>query len=131
MRSAQCRFLCIFALLLACSNPTAPDPTGVWGGPDASLVLSRTGGTLSYPCGAGTIDSTWTLSRDGQFTGTGQHFFGGGPEPIEGRPPHPALYAGHIDRNTLVLTVTLTDLGQTMGPFRLLRGGPLVQEQCV
>jgi hypothetical protein len=118
-------------LILACSNPTAPDPTGAWGGPEASLVLSRSGGTLSYTCGAGTIDSAWTISMDGKLAGTGQHFFGGGPVPPEGRPPHPALYSGRIEGNTLVLTVTVTDLAQTLGPFRLVRGGPVVQEQCL
>ena len=131
MRAPWCRVLPLLAVLAACSAPTAPEAQGGWGGPDASLSLSRAGGVLSYACGAGTMDATWTVSRDGQLTGTGQHFFGGGPVPSEGRAPHPARYSGRIDGDTLVLTVTLTDLGQTLGPFSLVRGGPMVQEVCV
>jgi hypothetical protein len=118
-------------MLAGCSAATAPVAEGSWGGPDASLSLARSGGTLSYACGAGSLDSTWAIGRDGRFSGTGQHFFGGGPIPPEGHPPHPARYTGRIRGDRLELTVTLTDLGQTLGPFRLVRGGPAVQELCV
>lgn len=131
MVASRCRFLPLLAVVLACSSPTAPEAEGQWGGPDASLNLSRAGGVLSYPCGAGTMDANWTLSRDGVLAGNGQHFFGGGPVPIEGRTSHPARYAGRIQGSILVLTVTVTDLGQTLGPFSLQRGGPVVQEVCV
>jgi len=131
MRAPRRRLLPLLAVMLACSASTAPEAVGVWGGPDASLSLSRSGGVLSYACGAGTMDATWTLSRDGRLSGTGQHFIGGGPVPPGGHPPHPARYSGLIDGDTLVLSVTLTDLGQTLGPFRLRRGGPIVQEICV
>jgi hypothetical protein len=117
--------------VLACSSPTAPSAEGSWGGPEASLFLTRSGGTLSYACGAGTIDPTWTLTRHGGFAATGQHFFGGGPLPPQGHPPHPARYTGRLQGAELVLTVTLTDLDQTLGPYRLARGGPVVSEQCL
>jgi hypothetical protein len=125
------RCISLLALSLACSAPTAPAVQGQWGGTDASLSLTRSGGTLSYPCGAGTIDSAWVVTRDGRLLATGQHFFGGGPVPPGGHPPHPASYSGRIEGNTLVLTVTLTDLNQDLGPFRLVRGGPEVQEMCL
>ena len=128
------RFSLVASLVLlapACSPPTAPDAVGSWGGPFASLVLTAQGGTVTYLCGAGTIDSGWTLTSDGGFEAVGQHFFGGGPAPTEGRPPHPARYAGLIRGNTLTLTVTVTDLDQTIGPFELKRGGPPVEEVCV
>lgn len=131
MLSLRCRLLPLLAVILSCSAPTAPEAQGDWGGPDASLSLSRAGGTLSYTCGAGTVDPAWDLSRDGRLTATGQHFFGGGPVPAAGRPGHPARYSGRIEGNTLVLAVTLLDLGQTLGPFRLVRGGPRVQELCL
>jgi len=119
------------ALALSCTSPTAPSAVGTWGGREASLILSRSGGQVSYQCGAGTIDSTWTLSAEGKFTATGVHFFGGGPEPIQGRPPHPATYAGQVFGASMVLTVTLTDLSQTLGPFHLARNGPPVSELCL
>jgi hypothetical protein len=121
----------LLPLALACSSPTAPDVLGSWGGKEASLVLTASGGTLSYACGAGTIDSAWTLSHAGQFVASGQHFFGGGPVPPQGHPAHPARYSGQVQGDKLTLTVTLSDLNQTLGPFHMVRGGPPVLEMCV
>jgi hypothetical protein len=116
---------------LACASPTAPDALGSWGGREASLVLTPSGGQVSYTCGAGTIDSAWTLSPGGRLLGSGQHFFGGGPVPPQGRPAHPARYDGLVQGDDLTLTVTLTDLDLTLGPFHLVRGGPTVFELCL
>jgi hypothetical protein len=123
--------LLLLATAVACSDTTAPSLVGSWGGSQVSLVLTGSGGTLTYLCGAGTIDSGWTSSREGKFAGSGQHYFGGGPLPPQGRPPHPATYAGYLAGAHLVLTVTLTDLRQDLGPFDLLRDGPPVTDQCV
>ena len=128
-RSSAVACLGIIALL-ACSDTTAPIADGTWGGREASLQLTNAGGSLSYACGTGTIDSGWTISRDGRLTGTGQHFFGGGPVPPQGHPPHPATYVGRVVEDHLSLTVTLTDLQQTLGPFDMVRGGPPVAELC-
>lgn len=123
--------LLLLAVALGCVSPTAPDPLGTWGGREASLVLTASGGTVSYACGAGTIDAAWTLSRAGQFVASGQHFLGGGPVPPQGRQPHPARYSGRVQGDDFTLTVTVTDLNQTLGPFHLVRGGPPVVELCV
>ena len=125
------RIAFLLPLAFGCSSPTAPNAVGTWGGTEASLILTRSGGTLSYPCGAGTLDSTWTLSSDGKFTATGQHYVGGGPVPPQGHPPHPARYSGLVEGAYFTLTVTLTDLNQSFGSYRLTRGGPVVVEQCV
>lgn len=123
------------ALAAGCSGSSEPSPepsvVGNWGGTEASLTLTRSGGDLSYICGAGTIDGNWTLGSDGRFAATGQHFFGGGPIPAGGRPPHPVTYSGKVEADRLTLSVFLTDLMQTLGPFHLLRGGPVVVELCV
>lgn len=117
-------------LVLSCSSPTATGVEGSWGGTEASLELTGSGGTLAYLCGTGTIDS-WTLDSDGRFAATGLHYFGGGPVPPQGRPPHPARYAGRVEGDHLTLSVHLTDFGQTLGPYLLVRGGPAVTELCV
>ena len=123
--------LSLAMIALACTSPTAPDLDGGWGGTEASLTLAAGGGAIQYQCGTGTIDSAWTVTPDGVFAGTGQHYFGGGPVPPGGRPPHPARYTGHVDGSVFTLTVTLTDLDQTLGPYRLERGGPIVAELCL
>jgi hypothetical protein len=123
--------LALFALAIGCSSPTAVTPLGDWGGKQASLTLTISGGTVAYLCGAGTIDSAWTISKDGQFSATGSHYFGGGPVPVGGTPPHPARYSGLVDGEFLTLTVLVIDLDQTLGPFQLIRGGPAVHELCV
>jgi hypothetical protein len=130
MRFRVTLLCCLLAAPLACSDATGPTPIGQWGGPDASLTLSAAGGTLGYGCGRGTIDPGWTVTGEGRFSASGQHFFTGGPVPPQGPPPHPALYAGQIQGDHLLLAVTLTDLQQTLGPFTLTRGGPPVVDQC-
>ncbi len=127
-RPTSLAFLLLFA---ACGNPTGPDAIGQWGGPDANLSLTRSGGTVEYGCGTGTIDSSWTLSTAGEWNATGQHFTGGGPVPIGGHPPHPAQYAGTVDGSRLTFTVTLTDLHQVLGPFVLERGRTVSLNLCV
>ena len=122
--------LVVLLLALGCSSPTAPAVLGSWGGTQASLVLTPAGGTLSYACGAGTVDSAWMLSDAGRFLASGQHFFGGGPVPPQGHPPHPARYTGQVQGDVFTLSVTLSDLNQSLGPFHLVRGGPTVEEVC-
>ena len=120
-----------FLAIIGCNSPVAPVVVGNWGGTQVSLVLAPSGGTVGYQCGAGTVDSTWSFTSDGRFTGSGLHYFGGGPAPAQGRQPHPARYTGQVSGDVLDLTVILTDVNQTLGPFRLVRGGPVVRELCV
>ncbi len=118
-------------LALACQSTTSPTATGTWGGREASAVLTVSGGTVSYPCGTSTIDSAWSINPAGQFSAIGQYFFGGGPVPPQGGTPHPARYSGQLQGDSLTLTLTLTDLNQTLGPFHMVRGGPPVVQLCV
>jgi len=125
-------FLPALLLGLACRElPTGPGIQGQWGGRDASLLLTKSGGTLAYACGSGTIDSGWLLTSGGHFQATGLHFFGGGPLPDTGRTPHPARYAGELAGEKLALTVVLLDVPDTLGPFTMQRGGSLVSELCL
>ncbi len=116
---------------LACHSTTAPDAIGTWGGQEASLVLSDSGGTMSFACGSSTVGPSWTVGSGGRFSATGQYFFGGGPVPPQGTPPHPARYAGLIQGDQFTVTLTLTDLNQTLGPFHMIRDGPPVLPRCV
>lgn len=123
MRPARLLACGLLLLGAACgTEPTAPGLTGQWGGPEANMTLSASGGTIEYSCAEGTIDPAWTLSPGGQWRASGQHYTGGGPVPPNGHPPHPATYAGTVRGNELTFTVTLTDLDQVLGPYTVTRG---------
>jgi hypothetical protein len=97
---------------------------GPWGGDHVRLDLQEAGGTLEYDCAYGTIEPGWTLTDEGQFTGSGEHFIEHGGPVQEGEviPPRPASYSGTVDGDRMDLTVTLTDSAQAIGPFTLQRG---------
>jgi hypothetical protein len=127
-------FLACAALVLAAAcggNPAAPELTGQWGGPDANLTLSVSGGSVEYACADGTIDPSWSIGPGGKWRATGQHFTGGGPVPPSGRPPHPAVYDGTVEGDQLTFSVTLTDLDQVLGPFTVTRGRSTVLNVCL
>ena len=119
------------AALAACNDITAPELEGKWGSPDATLTLSMLGGSVEYACGAGTIDPGWNLDSKGKWTATGRHSAGGGPAPIDGRPSHPATYAGTLERDVLTFFVEVPELDLKMGPFQVVRGADGVSEMCV
>ena len=124
--------LALALTITACGEQTTgPTAEGQWGGQAASLQLAASGGAIQYPCGSGTIDPGWTLAKGGTFGATGKHFVGGGPLPPGGRAGVAAAYSGHVNGSKLVFTVTLTDSGQVLGPFELVRDGPTVADMCV
>jgi hypothetical protein len=116
---------------LGCADSTAPEVTGQWGGPDATLVLASSGGSVDYACGTGTIDPGWRVGPDGRWAASGKHFIGGGPVSNEGRPPHAATYAGTFQGDYLTFTVAVPDLASVLGPFRVRRGAPGASEICL
>ena len=124
----------LLALVAGCAPATAPPASvvgGTWGGTQVSMVLKPSGGTVSWPCGSGTIDSSWVVTPAGVFDASGEYFTGGGPVPIGGTTPHPASYSGLLSGNLLTLTVTVADLHETLGPFVLVRDGPPVRQVCL
>ncbi len=129
MTSARSLFLSGL-FLLSFSTPTEPNLEGAWGGSEVSMVLSRSGGTVSYLCGEGTIDPGWTLTSSGAFSAIGVHYFGGGPIPISGHLPHQAIYRRTLFGDHLRLSVTISDPEVTIGPLELIRGGPPVSQIC-
>ena len=116
---------------LGCGDATAPEPAGSWGGPEATLVLAPTGGTVTFLCGSGTIDAGWRVAQDGRWTASGQYFGGGGPLPVGGGTPYDAQYAGTVSGNILTFTVLVPDLALRLGPYRVVRDAPGASEICV
>jgi hypothetical protein len=119
----------IAAFLVTGAGPCARDLAGPiapseWGGEHVGLTVSATGGTLEYDCARGTIDQTIQAASDGNFVALGSHTRGHGGPAIQGEVPdrHPARYAGWTDGTTMRLSVTLTDSGEKLGDFTLVRG---------
>jgi hypothetical protein len=116
-------------IVLIAAAPCAKDLAGPverseWGGEHVGLTVSDTGGTLEYDCASGTIDQKIIAAMDGTFTVVGTHTIGHGGPIMQGETPdrHPARYDGWTDGETMTLTVTLTDSGQSLGTFHLTRG---------
>ena len=123
------RLIAAVALLTAagpCSTDLAgPITPSEWGGEHIGLtVLSAGGATLEYDCAAGTIDQAIVAGSDGNFVVQGTHTRGHGGPSRDGEIPdrHPARYAGWTDGKEMRLTVTLTDTGEKLGDFTLVRG---------
>ena len=110
-----------------------PGLVGTWGGDQMNLTIGMTGGVLEYDCAHGTIDAAFATDAEGRFDLAGTHV----PEypgPIRNdKPPivHPARYSGSTDGTTMALTVTLTDTGEVLGPFRLTRGTAARLMKCL
>ena len=117
--------------VLGCTNPTEPALTGTWGGPEATVTLSATSGTVEFACGSGTIDAGWQVDDEGRWQASGQYFAGGGPLPSEGRPPHTAAYTGRLRGDLLIFTVNVPDLATSLGPFIVRHNAPGASENCV
>jgi hypothetical protein len=124
--------LTLLSLLIGCSSPVEPPVAeGQWGSSQAGLVITRAGGNLTLQCGTGRIDSTWTLTSDGEFSGTGATFAGGGPDPIGGRPPQPSRFTGRITGDTFTLSAVIIATNVTIGPVRMQRNGPMISQICL
>ena len=102
---------------------TGPVNPGDWGGEHIGLVVAANGATIEYDCASGTIDEPLVAS-DGLFSAAGTHTRGhGGPiRQDEVQDKHPARYDGRVDGETMTLDVTLTDSGEKLGRYTLVRG---------
>ena len=122
-------FSLILGVLLTAAGPCSTDLAGPvapseWGGDHVGLTVLATGGTLEYDCASGTIDQPIVAATNGNFIAQGTHTRGHGGPSMVGEIPdrHPARYEGWTDGETMRLTVTLTDTGEKLGSFTLVRG---------
>ncbi len=108
-----------------CSTDLAgPMTPSEWGGEHIGLTVGASGGTIEYDCAAGTIDQPIVAATNGEFIAQGTHTRGHGGPARDGEIPdlHPARYSGWTDGKEMRLTVTLTDTGEKLGDFTLIRG---------
>lgn len=102
-------------------------PPGVWGSAEASLSVGPAGARLeilsaTFPMGAcfGKYGDVIQGVPRGRFSlsGTFTQLIGAYPGKIQ----YPAQYSGLVQGDTISVTVTVPDLGQSFGPFLLVRG---------
>jgi len=113
-------------LSTACSGtPIAPSliATGIWGGDHVTFTVGDSSNHLEFDCAHGDIPGVLSVNR-GELAASGtfvrEH---GGPvrvdEPLDS---HPALYSGTVIGSTMQLAIRLTDSGDVIGSFSLVRG---------
>lgn len=124
MRRAGARSFGLLAWLLAACGDSAriPErlPEGTWGGDEAGMIVSAAGAHVHVRCTVGDIESPIALDRQGRFDAPGRHNVDAFP--VDRGIFHPARYSGSTDGRNLMLTVRLTDTGQTLGPVGLVLG---------
>jgi hypothetical protein len=107
--------------------------TGIWGGMHISLEVTDTGAEVSYDCAHGTVGGPIVPGPDGKFKSRGTHVKEGPGPTREGQDERgePADYSGSIDGDTMTLTVTLPNTGETVGTFTLTKGARGKIRKCL
>ena len=96
--------------------------TGVWGGQGIALKVSAKGADVEFDCAHGQIPQPIKLDKHGDFevTGTFTAEHGGPVRRDEKTASAPARYSGHVDGDTMSLTVSLDK--RQVGSYTLTRG---------
>src|SRR5262244_3269829 len=96
---------------------------GTWGGQGIGLEVTDSGARVEFDCAKGTVDQAMTLDADGRFDSRGT-YAKEGPGPIrEGESKgRPAQYSGHLEGETMTLTVKLVGTDEVIGTFTLIHG---------
>lgn len=97
------------AISLAAAGPAAATPplVGNFGGIQARLVLTDTGGSFETGCAAGTLTAPVRVDSHGRFAVSGRfEAYQGGPQPGDATAPGtPARFSGIVEGNALTLTI--------------------------
>ena len=118
--------LAFSGIVLQASMQYAPDAssvaTGVWGGQGIALKVSAKGAEVEFDCAHGQIPQPIKLDKHGDFevTGTFTAEHGGPVRRDEKTASAPARYSGHVDGDTMSLTVSLDK--RQVGSYTLTRG---------
>ena len=99
-------------------------PTGTWGGDHIGLEVTDQMAEIEFDCAHGTINHQLTLDSDLNFnlTGTYTREHAGPVRREEGSHGQPARFTGHVDGQTMTLTITLIEKNETLGTFTLTHG---------
>jgi len=127
----------VFALcgvLLQAGTRAAPGAsavaTGAWGGEHIILQVSEKGADVEFDCAHGQVTQQITLDKHGDFdvAGTFTPEHGGPVRRDEKAQSASARYSGHVDGDTMSLTVTLGE--EKVGIYTLTRGSRANITKC-
>src|SRR6266849_1465533 len=128
----------VFALsgvLLHAGTQAAPDAsaitTGAWGREHVVLKVSEKGADVEFDCAHGQVTQPIPVDKHGDFdvAGTFTPEHGGPVRRDENTPPASARYSGHVDGDTMSLTVTLGK--EKVGIYTLIRGSRPRLTKCL
>jgi hypothetical protein len=96
--------------------------TGTWGGEHIVLQVSEKGADVEFDCAHGQVTQPITVDKHGDFdvAGTFTPEHGGPVRRDENTPSASARYSGHVDGDTMSLTVTHGE--EKVGIYTLNRG---------
>jgi len=103
---------------------------GTWGGEHILLKVSEKGSEVEFDCAHGQIAQPITLNKHGDFdvSGTFTPEHGGPVRRDETVSSAPARYSGHVNGDTMSLTVTLAK--ETVETYTLTRGASPKLMKC-
>jgi hypothetical protein len=128
----------LFALsgvLLQAGTQAAPDASavaiGAWGGEHVVLKVSEKGADVEFDCAHGQVTQLIALDKHGDFdvAGTFTPEHGGPVRRDENSTSTSARYSGHVDGDTMSLTVTLGK--EKVGIYTLMRGSRPRLTKCL
>jgi hypothetical protein len=97
---------------------------GVWGGQHIRMQVTDGGAQIEYDCAHSTIDQAIVLDRQGRFDVKGKFTreHGGPVRDNEAPNSSPVRYAGQVEDQTLTLTITHDETGESLGSYTLTQG---------
>jgi hypothetical protein len=105
-------------------------PAGTWGGEHITLAVSETGAQAEFDCAHGKITQPMALDKRGDFDVAGNFTpeHGGPVRRDETAASYPAHYSGHVEGDTMTLTIVLEK--EKLGPFTLTHGSRPLLRKC-
>lgn len=139
MLSRSVRVGCVLACSVVTGAATCPTeipsrvPNGSWGGEHMALIVSDTGATIEYDCGAGTVTGPLMLDGSGNFDWRGVQYPGhGGPSRADEVPDaHPSRYTGRATSDQISIAVSVLDAAAPAQTFTLRRGATARLFRCL
>jgi hypothetical protein len=102
--------------------------TGVWGGDHVTMNVTDGGAQLEFDCASGEISEPLNVDAAGDFDVRGK-YAGEHPGPTRDEDTStPVRYRGHIDHDSLDLTIMHEK--ETVGTFTLTRGRETILRKC-